>query len=128
MFLSIAGLQLIFFWKLNHNGINIVDHLQHCMPYMFPAYLFIHYIFAWQFWNNILEAFGWSSAHSNNIYDILSSLRVRHPFFSCKKIIWLAILRLTFRIYGACVVGISFGFCFLLYFLLHCIVHVYLLV
>ena len=47
----------------------------------------MHYSFATQFWHVILDAFGWSITHSNNIKDILDSFLVGHPFEGCKKII-----------------------------------------
>ena len=65
-----------FLWELGHKAMNIVNRLQQHMPYMSlspswcimcgtnvetPAHLFIHCPFVRQFWDLILEAFGWSS-------------------------------------------------------------------
>ena len=97
----------IFLWELSHEAINTTDHLQHCMPYMSlslswcimccanaksHAHLFIHCPFARQFWDHILEAFGWSTALSNDILDIFNSLMVGHPFIGCSKVIWFTVL------------------------------------
>ena len=60
-----------------------------------PTHLCTHCSFARQFWDLILEVFGWSTVFKN-IFYILNSLMVGHLFFCCKKVIWLAILWASF--------------------------------
>lgn len=52
-----------------------------------PAHLFLHCSFASHFWHIILEAFGWSLACLNNMFDILASLLVGHSFHGTKKMV-----------------------------------------
>ena len=100
-----------FLWKLSHKAIiTVIVSIVVCLICLFLllgvfcvvllpnpfAHLFIHCPFSRQFWDLILEAFGWSTALSNDISGILNSFRVGHLFIGCKKVIWLAVLQAFF--------------------------------
>ena len=112
----------IFLRELSHKAINTANRLQHRMPYMplspswcimccanveSPAHLFIHCPFARQFWDLILEAFGWSTTFSNDILDILNSLMVgvTRLLVARRLFSWL-FFGLSFGLYGASLIGV----------------------
>ena len=68
--------------------------------------MFMYYSFASWFWHVILDAFDWSLASSNNIFYILASLFVVHPFMVIRKN-WLANLCVSFWTFGASIISVS---------------------
>lgn len=98
----------IFLWELSLGATNMADHLQgkishfHLSPSWCVTcssnlkqsrHLFVHCPFAFKYWVWILDAFGWSLPLPNNIYDILASIFVGHPFHGTKKTLWPAFNR-----------------------------------
>lgn len=91
-----------FLWEHSLSVVNTVGRPKCCMPYMpispswcvmcqihskSPTHLFMHCSFASQLWNIILDAFDWSLACFDNIFVILASLLVGHPFYGNKKMV-----------------------------------------
>lgn len=93
--------------ELRLGAVKTADRLQQRMPYMhlspswcimcessaeFPGHLFMPCLFASPFWIVVFKAFEWPMPFANNVYDLLASVFVGHPFCDSMKILWLALI------------------------------------
>lgn len=74
-----------------------------------PTHLFFHCSYVSHFWHIVLEAFDWSLDCSNNMFDILASLLVGHPFNGTKKTVGL-VGHYNFGLHGASAINIFLEF------------------